>query len=338
MEKSSAKKFREPVFINSEKMLLIDLVEKYYSIIECKKTDGISNKIKQLEWIKIGKEFNSFNTHMERDFNSLKTLWENLKKKAKAVITAMNTNKYATGGGPYRTVKEDQIIERVIPIIKKRAEGFNNIYDSDAVATSTESATSSSSGNSSSTGIAELTTDCELTLEVDCGDEQNYTVQDSSPIPTMMLVNGDWESYSPGLLRTPRAKVLVDEASHSPIASTSALPKPTITPEEEKGVIQRSTPISKIRTTRHLHNRRRPVLKESEAIALASCKIKNLQVAEEQARKEHEVTMECLLMQKEQEREKLVQEQEKTKQEREKTEQEVIKKMLLLAELERLKK
>ncbi|XP_022197806.2 myb/SANT-like DNA-binding domain-containing protein 3 [Nilaparvata lugens] len=100
-------------------MLLIDLVEKYYSIIECKKTDGISNKIKQLEWIKIGKEFNSFNTHMERDFNSLKTLWENLKKKAKAVITAMNTNKYATGGGPYRTVKEDQIIERVIPIIKK---------------------------------------------------------------------------------------------------------------------------------------------------------------------------------------------------------------------------
>lgn len=93
----TVKRKREPTFTNNEKRNLILLVEKHFAIIECKKTDALSSRAKNNEWLLIGNQFNAITDHIPRDTPSLKTLWDNLKKKAKQTMTVINSNRYATG-------------------------------------------------------------------------------------------------------------------------------------------------------------------------------------------------------------------------------------------------
>lgn len=89
------KRKRDPPFQPTEKNNLIDLVAKHFSIIECKKTDSISTKAKNHQWSKIAKEFNATSAFMEREWQVLKNLWENLKKKAKSTISQQTQDMFA---------------------------------------------------------------------------------------------------------------------------------------------------------------------------------------------------------------------------------------------------
>lgn len=71
---SSLKRKRDPTFQPAEKNNLIDIVSKHYSIVECKKTDALSTRAKNEEWLKIAAEFNASSTFIDRESQVLKNL------------------------------------------------------------------------------------------------------------------------------------------------------------------------------------------------------------------------------------------------------------------------
>lgn len=107
---TSIKRKRDPTFQPAEKNNLIDIVSKYYSIVECKKTDALSTRAKNEEWKKIAIEFNASSTFMEREWQVLKNLWENLKKKAKSVMTQQNQSIFATSTLHIQIIKSKYIL------------------------------------------------------------------------------------------------------------------------------------------------------------------------------------------------------------------------------------
>jgi len=80
------KRDRLPNFSNLEKIKLIQLIEKYKNMIENKKTDNINLKEKEKCWINISKEYNSSCSSVHRDVASLKSCWDNLKKKHENIM------------------------------------------------------------------------------------------------------------------------------------------------------------------------------------------------------------------------------------------------------------
>ena len=67
-------------FTEAEKKLLITLVEKYKSTIECKKTDAKSAKEKLQAWTELCKEFNSSSMYAKREVKQLQSSWKNKNK------------------------------------------------------------------------------------------------------------------------------------------------------------------------------------------------------------------------------------------------------------------
>ncbi|KAL4719379.1 hypothetical protein ACJJTC_009390 [Scirpophaga incertulas] len=126
-----SKRKRDPIFAASEKQTLIELVERHFDIVENKKTDSVSIKLKNEEWQKIATEFNAISSIHPRDWGVLKNCWENLKKRAKQCQTSRNQHFLGTGGGPPKKIIEDPAIDRVLELIQTRITGFTNSYDSD---------------------------------------------------------------------------------------------------------------------------------------------------------------------------------------------------------------
>ena len=71
-------------YSKQEKELLLELVEKYKSILENKKTDGKTNKQKEDTWIKLTAEYNAVNSvYTCRSHKQLMYCYKNMKKEAK---------------------------------------------------------------------------------------------------------------------------------------------------------------------------------------------------------------------------------------------------------------
>lgn len=68
------------LFSENERMLLVNIIEDYKDIIECKKTDGVSIRKKQETWEKISNIYNSHDV-CKRDTKQLRKLWENIKQR-----------------------------------------------------------------------------------------------------------------------------------------------------------------------------------------------------------------------------------------------------------------
>ena len=94
-------------FTEAEKKLLITLVEKYKSTVECKKTDAKSAKEKFQAWTELCEEFNSTSTYAKREAKQLQSFWKNIKTRAKADAVFVRRETQATGGGPPVKLKED---------------------------------------------------------------------------------------------------------------------------------------------------------------------------------------------------------------------------------------
>ena len=73
-------------FAPSEENLLLELVCKYSHIVECKKTDTVSNKTKEATWCKVEKEFNANSNIGFRSAKVLKNKFENIKKRSRKNI------------------------------------------------------------------------------------------------------------------------------------------------------------------------------------------------------------------------------------------------------------
>ncbi|KAJ3640355.1 hypothetical protein Zmor_003657 [Zophobas morio] len=75
------KRTRAPNFSKEEKLLLLQLAEKHKHILECKKTDGVTWREKDLCWKNIMVQFNASTPALvQRTDENLKKLYENIKK------------------------------------------------------------------------------------------------------------------------------------------------------------------------------------------------------------------------------------------------------------------
>lgn len=131
MEDDDAK--RSFNYNEKEKSLLLDLFDNYKNVLECKKTDKVTSKDKEKAWKKIEKEFNAETVaQCRRNAASLRTCYENIKKRAKKACGDEKVQVFLTGGG----IKSSKITEqqaRVVAMIPEQFVPDENPYDCDGM-------------------------------------------------------------------------------------------------------------------------------------------------------------------------------------------------------------
>lgn len=130
---SEVSKKRVPNFSSSETELLTHIVRRYSHVLENKKTDVVSNKLKEETWCKVADDFNSTSGVYVRNAQTLRAKYENIKKNLKRKYGDYRRSLYKTGGGPsqhiHLTHEEEIVMELVGPSVK----GLPPRFDSDKV-------------------------------------------------------------------------------------------------------------------------------------------------------------------------------------------------------------
>ena len=98
---------RSKNFSETEKNLLLNLVDKYKNSIECKRTDSKTLKQKSEAWVNLCEEFNFTSTYTKREVKNLQSFGKNLKTRAKSDSGYMRREQLKTGGGPAPQLQED---------------------------------------------------------------------------------------------------------------------------------------------------------------------------------------------------------------------------------------
>lgn len=89
-------------FTDKERCLLIKLIKEkdYYKIIENKKTNDVTTKMKSDAWDKITADYNSIANIESRTKKQLTNCWKNSKARAKLDVARVRQEQLRTGGGP----------------------------------------------------------------------------------------------------------------------------------------------------------------------------------------------------------------------------------------------
>ena len=103
---TSIAKCRGHNFSSAEKETLITVIEKHAGIVEDKRTDSTSSKLKDAAWVAIADEFSSMpEGATKRSAAQLKLWWQNQKKRARkqiadskaSVCLSISTHVFYTG-------------------------------------------------------------------------------------------------------------------------------------------------------------------------------------------------------------------------------------------------
>ncbi|KAL1498101.1 hypothetical protein ABEB36_008955 [Hypothenemus hampei] len=92
-------------FNKDEIDLLVSLVEKYSSILECKKSDSVEWKRKNEVWEILTREFNNHNLKQNRNSKNLREKWKNIKKDSKKKFSNEKLATYKRGDSIITTSK-----------------------------------------------------------------------------------------------------------------------------------------------------------------------------------------------------------------------------------------
>lgn len=117
-------------FSELERSLLTELVGKYKDVLESKRNDYRTIKVKNDRWETLAEEFNSQSGVTKRDSKQLKKCWENIKARAKKQIAKERREAKLTGGGP-ATISHGEEAAAVASIIPAQIESLNNAFDDD---------------------------------------------------------------------------------------------------------------------------------------------------------------------------------------------------------------
>ncbi|KAH6936122.1 hypothetical protein HPB50_013498 [Hyalomma asiaticum] len=117
-------------FSDDEKELLTELVQKYKSSIENKKSDAVPLTRKTKAWESLASDFNSTENVRPRTVDQLRKLWDNLKQRWKKEKAKQIRDSMATGGGP-PPAPMDEVLSQIEAAIPHLSERVNNPYDSD---------------------------------------------------------------------------------------------------------------------------------------------------------------------------------------------------------------
>lgn len=128
----SKKRERATNFDISEVRLLTELVTKYRSVLENKKTDTVSNKEKEGAWNKIATAFNATSSEaVVRTAKTLKIKYESLKKSTRKKMT-LHRQLYKTGDRP--TAPDINSVDETVLETCSNISGLDANNDSDNIA------------------------------------------------------------------------------------------------------------------------------------------------------------------------------------------------------------
>ena len=133
MENEKAKKKRSENFSKEEKALMVRLVADNKSVIENKRTDGMTIKEKERAWEKLTDMFNSRDFVRKRSTKQLKSFYDNFKRRSKQKKVQDKINIYKTGGGVCETPLLDETSSQLLSIISDQTESIPNEFDGDAL-------------------------------------------------------------------------------------------------------------------------------------------------------------------------------------------------------------
>ncbi|XP_074042185.1 uncharacterized protein isoform X2 [Leptinotarsa decemlineata] len=113
------KKVRSSNFSREEEMNLIQEIEKFKHILECKTTNKVTNAEKEEAWRKVLSSFNSRNIQV-RSISQIKAKFDNLKTKARKDMAKQKSYMTGTGGGPAIKIDLDPVTEATLNIINMK--------------------------------------------------------------------------------------------------------------------------------------------------------------------------------------------------------------------------
>lgn len=118
-------------FSREEEDLLVQLAEESKSIIENKKSDSITWKEKNAEWVRIEERFNARSGGILRSAKTLKIKYDGLKRQTRKKSSAIRGELYKTGGGTGNAPPLDRVEEKIKDMIFLSVEGMDAVFDSD---------------------------------------------------------------------------------------------------------------------------------------------------------------------------------------------------------------
>ncbi|XP_072399128.1 uncharacterized protein [Diabrotica undecimpunctata] len=220
MDKS---KKRSTNFTKEEELLLLQEIEKYKDIVECKTTNKVNNKEKEEAWQKILTTFNAKNM-VCRTVEQIKNKFDNMKTRTRKVVAKEKAYLRGTGGGPEIKTLEDPVIEATLKIInEKTVVGFNTILDSDYETIQTNYVWEDIPSTSKMTSEEKMYVDNDEMDQQILDAEMIITEVDHSyasaeleeKIPEKVIKKPkteektNWSTYVPSNLQTPRNKKLL---------------------------------------------------------------------------------------------------------------------------------
>ncbi|XP_040072315.1 myb/SANT-like DNA-binding domain-containing protein 3 [Ixodes scapularis] len=130
MPKQSANEGRI-VYTREERDLLRALVQKYWKVIEDKRTNNSSKEAKLEAWEKLCTEYNCQPNVCPRDVKQLKKCWDNAKSRWKKSDSEEKRDIHATGGGPRTCRPMSPSLQLVGALASHMATRLGNPHDSD---------------------------------------------------------------------------------------------------------------------------------------------------------------------------------------------------------------
>ncbi|KAK4881711.1 hypothetical protein RN001_005030 [Aquatica leii] len=194
----SVKRKRTANYTADEKNLLLSIVHKYKHIVYNQKTDSTSCQEKSKCWEKIADEFNSGNPqNVRRKADSLHRLFLNLIQLQRKNCAEERTELYKTGGGSKKNIPTNDLLISIIN--EKTVEGFNNPFDGDQLASSSNEGTS----------VTTPTADLETTFIADLNHQDIENISDEE------IDDLAWQHYKPADLKRPKPPPLVADLGNS---------------------------------------------------------------------------------------------------------------------------
>ncbi|XP_074030162.1 uncharacterized protein [Leptinotarsa decemlineata] len=108
-------------------MNLIQEIEKFKHILECKTTNKVTNAEKEEAWGKVLSSFNSRNLQV-RSISQIKAKFDNLKTKTRKDMVKQKSYMTGTGGGPAIKIDLDPVTEATLNIINMKTK-INPLYN-----------------------------------------------------------------------------------------------------------------------------------------------------------------------------------------------------------------
>ena len=118
-------------FSVAEKEMVMSLIEAYRAVLECKRSDTVTTRLKEETWGQLAEQYNALPHVAKRSAKQLRLWWENQKKRSRSRIADGKVKRVKTGGGPCDWTF-DVWDERVASMSVSNFQSLTNDFDSDA--------------------------------------------------------------------------------------------------------------------------------------------------------------------------------------------------------------